>query len=172
MESSRSLSLLGSRANPPYSTGDSTSYLSVRAADTVGGFCVRGQDGELHRAVGLSEDTVVEVHVVVHHALGREMSFGVSACGTAIEATHLMHGRHGASHIARGHQEPTHAIVDQLWHRATPKRDYWCSCCHRFDNRQPEGLFERDQVQQGLRASQQRVPLSGSNRAHEADLMT
>src|SRR5437899_12824505 len=103
MENSRPLSLAGSRANPRCSIGNSKSHLSVRAAETVGGPCVRGHDGELHTAVSLSEDTTVEVQVVVHHALGGEMSFGVSACGTAIEATHLMHGRHGASHIARGH---------------------------------------------------------------------
>jgi hypothetical protein len=45
-----------------------------------------------------------KVQIIVRHALGREMSFGVSACGTAIEPTHLMHdrrerpqGEHGSS---------------------------------------------------------------------------
>jgi hypothetical protein len=59
--------------------------------------------------VGLSEDLVVQVQVVVHHAFGRETSFGVSACSAAVEAADLMHGRHGTSHIIRGHQEPTYA---------------------------------------------------------------
>ena len=59
---------------------------------------------------------MVEVQVIVHHhAIGREMSFGVSACGTAIEPTHLMHGRHGSNHIARALLESSahvQALVD------------------------------------------------------------
>jgi len=107
---------------------------------------------EMHLHIPTKEPAI-QVQVVIHHALRREVPLHMCAGSLAIQLTNLPDRRHGTITIARRDRESADAIVNQLGHRAALKGGHRCTRRHRFDHRQAEGLVELNQIQQGRRAA-------------------
>ena len=100
-----------------------------------------------------TEDPLVQVQVVIDHALSREVTLHVAARCLAVEFTESPDRCHGPLDIARLNQEAADAIVDQLGHLSSLKCDHRCARGHRFDHGKPKWLLELNQMQQRRRAT-------------------
>ena len=100
-----------------------------------------------------TEDPLVQVQVVIDHALSREVKLHMCARGLAVQFTESPDRRYGPLDIARRNQEAADAIGDQLGHRSPLKCDHRCARGHRFDHGKPKWLLKLNQMQQRCRAT-------------------
>src|SRR6516164_6318904 len=96
---------------------------------------------------------LVHTQVFVAHASRAESLFETFAASAAVESAQAFDCLYRFIHAI--HDESAHAVLDDLLHRTSTKRDHGRSAGHGFDHDQPEGLRPIDGKQQRRRLAQE-----------------
>jgi hypothetical protein len=112
----------------------------------------------------LTQDLLVDIHVLVDHAGSREMVLDVFPTGRPLQLRQLQH--RGDRLFDRIHQEAGFAVGYDLGHAPLLESDDGGAAGHGFHHGQPKRFGETDGVEQRIGVAQKLVAFGGADAAY------